>query len=146
IGELPDASSYGDEGSNTLGNINKQVPLSIPTLRALGLDRLGCLTRLTRLTRLTPPAAFGRMAEASAGKDSVTGHWELMGIVLDRPFPLFPNGFSKDVLDEFSRQTGRGILGNKAASGTQIIDELGAEHLRTGSLIVYTSGDSVFQI
>jgi phosphopentomutase len=86
------------------------------------------------------------MAEASAGKDSVTGHWEMMGIVLDRPFPLFPNGFAADVLAEFSRQTGRGVLGNKAASGTAIIDELGAEHLRTGSLIVYTSADSVFQI
>jgi len=86
------------------------------------------------------------MAEASPGKDSVTGHWELMGIVLDRPFPLFPNGFSKAILDEFSRQTGRGVLGNKAASGTQIIDELGPEHIRTGSLIVYTSADSVFQI
>jgi len=86
------------------------------------------------------------MAEASAGKDSVTGHWELMGIVLDRPFPVFPNGFSNEILDAFSRQTGRGVLGNKAASGTRIIDELGAEHLRTGSLIVYTSADSVFQI
>jgi len=86
------------------------------------------------------------MAEASPGKDSVTGHWEMMGIVLDRPFPVFPHGFSSAILDEFSRQTGRGVLGNKAASGTQIIDELGAEHMRTGSLIVYTSADSVFQI
>jgi phosphopentomutase len=86
------------------------------------------------------------MAEASAGKDSVTGHWEMMGIVLEKPFPLFPNGFSADLLAAFSRQTGRGVLGNKAASGTQIIDELGAEHLRTGALIVYTSADSVFQI
>jgi phosphopentomutase len=142
IGELPDARQYGDEGSNTLGNIDKQVPLEIPTLRALGLEQVGGLTRLTRLT----PGAFGRMAEASAGKDSVTGHWELMGIVLDRAFPVFPNGFPADIITEFSRQTGRGVLGNKAASGTQIIDELGAEHLRTGSLIVYTSADSVFQI
>ena len=86
------------------------------------------------------------MAEASAGKDSVTGHWEMMGIVLDRPFPVFPDGFSADIIAEFSRQTGRGVLGNKAASGTQIIDELGAEHMRTGALIVYTSADSVFQI
>jgi phosphopentomutase len=153
IGELPDASAYGDEGSNTIGNIAKQVPLKVPTLRALGLDRVvsdWCLTRVRRVrhqsdTSLTP-GAFGRMAEASPGKDSVTGHWELMGIVLDRPFPLFPNGFSKAILDEFSRQTGRGVLGNKAASGTQIIDELGPEHIRTGSLIVYTSADSVFQI
>ena len=146
IGELPDARQYGDEGSNTLGNIDRQVPLEIPTLRALGLEQVGaCLTRLTRLTRLTP-GAFGRMAEASAGKDSVTGHWELMGIVLDRAFPVFPTGFAADIITEFSRQTGRGVLGNKPASGTQIIDELGAEHLRTGSLIVYTSADSVFQI
>jgi phosphopentomutase len=145
IGELPDAHQYGDEGSNTLGNIDKQVPLEIPTLRALGLEQVGGLTRLTRLTRLTP-GAFGRMAEASAGKDSVTGHWELMGIVVDRAFPVFPNGFPADIITEFSRQTGRGVLGNKPASGTQIIDELGAEHLRTGSLIVYTSADSVFQI
>jgi phosphopentomutase len=86
------------------------------------------------------------MAEASAGKDSVTGHWELMGIVLERPFPVFPKGFSSPILDQFSRQTGRGVIGNKAASGTQIIDELGTEHMRTGSLIVYTSADSVFQI
>src|SRR5207244_7211398 len=83
--------------------------------------------------------AYGRMAEASAGKDSVTGHWEMMGIVLDRAFPTFPNGFSKELLDEFSRQTGRSVLGNKAASGTAIIDELGPEHMRTGALIVYTS-------
>src|SRR3989441_1552975 len=150
IGELPDASTYGDEGSNTLGNIAKQVPLNVPTLRALRLDRLVsdcCQTRVRHVsdTSLTL-GAFGRMAEASPGKDSVTGHWELMGIVLDRPFPVFPNGFSREILDEFSRQTGRGVLGNKAASGTQIIDELGPEHMRTGSLIVYTSADSVFQI
>ena len=150
IGELPDASTYGDEGSNTLGNIAKQVPLNVPTLRALGLDRLvsdWCQTGVRHVsdTSLTL-GAFGRMAEASPGKDSVTGHWELMGIVLDRPFPVFPNGFSREILDEFSRQTGRGVLGNKAASGTQIIDELGPEHMRTGSLIVYTSADSVFQI
>ena len=86
------------------------------------------------------------MAEASAGKDSVTGHWEMMGIVLDRPFPVFPHGFAPEIISEFSRQTGRGVLGNKAASGTQILDELGPEHMRTGSLIVYTSADSVFQI
>src|SRR5712664_3665415 len=150
IGELPDASTYGDEGSNTLGNIAKQVALNVPTLRALGLDRLvsdWCQTRVRHVsdTSLTP-GAFGRMAEASPGKDSVTGHWELMGIVLDRPFPVFPTGFSREILDEFSRQTGRGVLGNKAASGTQIIDELGPEHMRTGSLIVHTSADSVFQI
>jgi phosphopentomutase len=147
IGELPDASTYGDQGSNTIGNICRQVGLRIPTLRALGLDRLGCLTGVGPASdRSLAPGGFGRMAEASAGKDSVTGHWEMMGIVLDRPFPVFPHGFPSAILDEFSRQTGRGILGNKAASGTQIIDELGVEHMRTGSLIVYTSADSVFQI
>ena len=146
IGELPDAAAYGDQGSNTLGNIAKRIPLKLPTLRALGLDRLVDLGPGERKGPALAGAAIGRMAEASAGKDSVTGHWEMMGIVLDRPFPLFPNGFPQQILDEFARQTGRGVLGNKAASGTQIIDELGAEQMRTGSLIVYTSADSVFQI
>src|SRR5262245_54621722 len=145
IGELPDASAYGDQGSNTIRNIDQHVPLKLPTLRALGLDRLGCLSKVSD-TSDAFLGAFGRMAEASPGKDSVTGHWEMMGIVLDRPFPVFPHGFSKEIVDQFSRQTGRGVLGNKAASGTAIIDELGAEHMRTGSLIVYTSADSVFQI
>jgi phosphopentomutase len=145
IGELPDAAAYGDEGSNTVGNIARRVPLKIPTLRALGLERLVRLNPSPAASSPVPSAA-GRMAEQSAGKDSVTGHWEMMGIVLARPFPVFPHGFSAEVLSEFSRKTGRGILGNKAASGTAIIDELGAEHMRTGSLIVYTSADSVFQI
>jgi phosphopentomutase len=148
IGELPDASSYGDQGSNTLGNIARRVPLRIPTLRALGLGRVAELGRAVPPppTPAVKPAAVGRMAEASAGKDSVTGHWEMMGIVLERAFPTFPNGFSADVIDAFARETGRGVLGNKAASGTEIIDELGGEHMRTGALIVYTSADSVFQI
>ena len=157
IGELPDASAYGDQGSNTLGNIARRLPLAVPTLRSLGLDRL---VDLDGGSHMGPPlrpvgvgadlrvglAAIGRMAEASPGKDSVTGHWEMMGIVLDRAFPVFPNGFSSDLLGEFARLTGRSVIGNKAASGTQIIDELGPEHLRTGALIVYTSADSVFQI
>src|SRR5215471_17687360 len=139
IGELPDADAYGDRGSNTLGNIARRVPLRVPTLRSLGLDRLVALGG-------TPPdgkarAAIGRMAEASAGKDSVTGHWEMMGIVLDRPFPTYPHGFAADVLAEFSRRTGRAVLGNVVASGTEIIDRFGAEHLRTGMPIVYTSAD-----
>jgi len=161
IGELPDAASYGDQGSNTLGNIARQVPLRIPTLRALGLGRVAALGSPTPVrpgsdsspTPVRPhsvptptPSAVGRMAEASKGKDSVTGHWEMMGVVLDRPFPVFPHGFDPGLLAEFSRRTGRGVIGNKAASGTQIIDELGAEHMRTGALIVYTSADSVFQI
>jgi phosphopentomutase len=147
IGELPDAPAYGDEGSNTVGNIAKQIPLKVPTLRALGLDRLVRLNSLTKQSdRSVTTGAFGRMAEASAGKDSVTGHWEMMGVVLDKPFPTFPHGFSREVIDQFARETGRGVLGNKAASGTVIIDELGPEHIRTGALIVYTSADSVFQI
>jgi phosphopentomutase len=150
IGELPDASAYGDQGSNTLGNIARHTPLAVPTLRSLGLDRLVDLDGGGSPKRQGREgggrAAIGRMAEASPGKDSVTGHWEMMGIVLDRAFPVFPNGFSNDLLGEFSRLTGRSVIGNKAASGTQIIDELGPEHMRTGALIVYTSADSVFQI
>jgi phosphopentomutase len=144
IGELPDAATYGDQGSNTIGNIARRVPLRVPTLRALGLGRVASLGG--DAVPPSPAAAVGRMAEASPGKDSVTGHWEIMGIVLDRPFPVFPNGFSSGVLEAFSRATGRGVLGNKAASGTGIIEELGPEHVRTGKLIVYTSADSVFQI
>jgi phosphopentomutase len=144
IGELPDARAYGDEGSDTLGNIARQVPLRLTTLRSLGLGRVAGLRGAP--PPATPPAAVGRMAEASAGKDSVTGHWEMMGIVLDRPFPVFPNGFSPEIIREFSRRTGRAVIGNKAASGTAIVDELGARHLKTGELIVYTSADSVFQI
>jgi phosphopentomutase len=144
IGELPDAAEYGDQGSNTIGNIARRVPLQVPTLRALGLARVAAIGGAPAPAE--PKAAVGRMAEASAGKDSVTGHWEMMGIVLDRPFPVFPNGFSAEVIAAFARQTGRGVLGNRAASGTEIIDALGPEHMRTGSFIVYTSADSVFQI
>jgi len=167
-GELPDAGTYGDQGSDTLGNIAKQVPLQLPTLRSLGLARVAnigsaaqprrsspefaaseggkALAERTAAERTSAERAYGRMAEASAGKDSVTGHWEMMGIVLDRAFPTFPNGFAPDVIAEFSRLTGRAVLGNRTASGTQIIDDLGPEHVRTGALIVYTSADSVFQI
>src|SRR5438034_9546372 len=137
IGELPDAGAYGDQGSDTIGNIAKQIPLHVPTLRALGLARVAKLGGAP--APASPRAAVGRMAEASAGKDSVTGHWEMMGIVLDKAFPVFPNGFDENLIAEFSSLTGRGVIGNKAASGTQIIDELGPEHLRTGALIVYTS-------
>jgi len=143
IGALPDASAYGDEGSDTLGHVARAVPLRLPTLRALGLDRVAALGRLNPGEA---SGAVGRMAEASAGKDSVTGHWELMGVVLDRAFPVFPHGFPVEIVDELARRTGRAIIGNKAASGTAILDELGAEQVRTGALIVYTSADSVFQI
>jgi phosphopentomutase len=147
IGALPDAAAYGDEGSNTLGNIARQVPLKLPTLRSLGLDRV---VEIGVPLGGPPPGpargAYGRMAEVSAGKDSVTGHWEMMGVVLDRPFPTFPAGFPPQLISEFERRIGRGTLGNVVASGTEIIDRLGAEHMRTGKPIVYTSADSVFQI
>jgi phosphopentomutase len=149
IGELPDAAAYGDQGSDTVGNIAKRIPLAVPTLRRLGFDRVAKIGRIPHMVSDadgTPMGAYGRMAEASAGKDSVTGHWEMMGIVLDRAFPTFPDGFPADIVGEFARRTGRPVIGNKAASGTQIIEELGAEHMRTGALIVYTSADSVFQI
>jgi phosphopentomutase len=145
VGELPDADRYGDRGSDTLGNIARAVPLRLPTLRSLGLDRVARLEAQAP-SSAAPLGAFGRMAEASPGKDSVTGHWELMGLVLDRPFPVFPDGFPPDVMAAFERLIGRRTLGNKAASGTAIIDELGPEHVRTGFPIVYTSADSVFQI
>ena len=149
IGELPDARAYGDEGSNTLGNIARQVPLKIPTLRTLGLGQLVALdtgSPNVRASRSDVIGAYGRMAEASPGKDSVTGHWEMMGVVLDRPFPTFPHGFPADLIAEFERRIGRPTLGNVVASGTEIIDRLGSEHIRTGRPIVYTSADSVFQI
>ena len=143
-GELPDADEYGDQGSNTLGNIARAVRLNIPTLAALGLARVVPLPDVP--APAAPLAAFGRMAERSAGKDSVTGHWELMGIVLDRPFPTFPNGFPKELIAEFETRIGRPSIGNVVASGTAIIDELGPLHMETGHPIVYTSADSVFQI
>ena len=143
VGALPDAASYGDEGSDTIGNVAKRVSLGVPRLRSLGLGHV------VRLDESLPPkaiGAYGRMAEASAGKDSVTGHWEISGIVLDRPFPTFPSGFSAEIIEEFEHRIGRGTLGNVAASGTAIIDRLGAEHVATGKPIVYTSADSVFQV
>ncbi len=144
VGELPDAAEYGDAGSNTLANIAARVPLQVPELVRLGITRIVPLAGLPRAD--APAASFGRMAESAPGKDSVTGHWELMGLVLDRAFPVFPGGFPSEVIEAFERRVGRRTLGNKAASGTVIIEELGAEHLRTGSPIVYTSADSVFQI
>ena len=142
-GELPDAAAYGDQGSNTLGNIARRVRLRVPHLRSLGLGRVVEIGDGDRGDRR---AAFGRMAESSAGKDSVTGHWEMMGIVLDRPFATYPHGFPPEIIDKFEERIGRRTLGNVVASGTEIIERLGAEHVRTGSPIVYTSADSVFQI
>ena len=143
VGALPDAASYGDEGSDTIGNVAKRVSLGVPRLRSLGL---GHVVRLDESLPAKAIGAYGRMAEASAGKDSVTGHWEISGIVLDRPFPTFPSGFSAEIIEEFEHRIGRGTLGNVAASGTAIIDRLGAEHVATGKPIVYTSADSVFQV
>jgi phosphopentomutase len=144
IGELPDAGKYGDEGSNTLGNICQQTDLHLPTLQKLGLGNIRPLRGVPPAPR--PMASFGRMAEASPGKDSVTGHWEIAGIVLERPFPTFPQGFPRNVIDGFEREIGRQTLGNEVASGTEIIERLGDAHVASGKPIVYTSADSVFQI
>src|SRR5438034_8471977 len=144
-GELPDAADFGDEGSDTLGNVARTVGgLDLPTLEALGLGNVepleGC--------RPQPgaPAVAGRLTERSKGKDTTTGHWELMGVVTPQPMPTYPHGFPHDVIDPFMHRTARGVLGNKPASGTEIIQELGEAHQQTGKWIVYTSADSVFQI
>jgi phosphopentomutase len=144
-GELPDAADYGDQGSDTLGNVAKAVGgLDLPNLEAIGLGNVeeleGCPPQPGA------PAIAGRLFERSKGKDTTTGHWELMGVVTAQPFPTYPHGFPFEVLDPFMHRTGRGVLGNKPASGTEIIEELGEEHQRTGKWIVYTSADSVFQV
>jgi phosphopentomutase len=144
IGEMPDAAAYGDAGSDTLGNIARLRGLKVPHLADLGLGNIRPLTGIAPATR--PTGSFGRCTLASPGKDTTTGHWEMVGIHLDRPFPLYPNGFPREILDEFERRIGRVSLGNKPASGTEIIKELGEEHMLTGSPIVYTSADSVFQV
>jgi len=144
IGEMPDAAQYGDTGSDTLGNIAKQRKLKLPNLCRLGLANIRPLQDLKPAS--DPAGAFGKCALASPGKDTTTGHWEMAGIHLAKPFPLYPHGFPPEIIDEFERRIARKTLGNKAASGTEIIKELGDEHLRTGSPIVYTSADSVFQI
>ena len=145
IGEAPDAAAFGDVGSNTIGNIAQAVGgLNLPNMEAMGLSNI-VITEGVK-PQLKPTAAYGKMAEVSAGKDTTAGHWELAGIHLSEPFPMYPNGFPAEVMDAFASQTGRGWLGNYPASGTVILDELGKEHMETGNLIVYTSGDSVFQI
>jgi phosphopentomutase len=144
IGEMPDAEAYGDKGSDTLGNIARKRPLHLPHLSRLGLANIKPLTGLA--PDPAPIGAYGRAALASPGKDTTTGHWEMAGIHLDKPFPLFPHGFPREIMDEFERRIGRSTLGNKAASGTEIIKELGEEHMSSGSPIVYTSADSVFQV
>jgi phosphopentomutase len=145
IGETPDALEFGDVGSNTLGNTAWAVGgLELPHLEALGLANIALVEGVR--PQAIPTAAYGKMAEVSPGKDTTTGHWELMGIELKQPFPLYPDGFPPEVMDRYAAETGRGWLGNYPASGTVIIDDLGEEHMRTGKTIVYTSGDSVFQI
>ncbi|HEX5450508.1 MAG TPA: phosphopentomutase [Gaiellaceae bacterium] len=144
-GELPDAADFGDEGSNTLGNVARAVGgLDLPTLEALGLGNIAPLEGCA--PQPGAPAIAGRLLERSKGKDTTTGHWELMGVVTPTAMPTYPYGFPDDVIDPFMNRTGRGVIGNKAASGTEIIQELGEEHQRTGKWIVYTSADSVFQI
>jgi phosphopentomutase len=144
IGEMPDAAAYGDTGSDTLGNISRRRLLHLPNLAQLGLGNIKPLTNIGPVDR--PRAAFGRCALASPGKDTTTGHWEMVGIHLAKPFPLYPHGFPPEIMEEFERRIGRGTLANRAASGTEIIQELGEEHMRTGKPIVYTSADSVFQV
>ena len=145
IGAMPDAAAFGDpRNADTLGNIARLRGLAVPNLTALGLGNIKPLAGIAPAER--PEGSFGRCTLASPGKDTTTGHWEMVGIHLDQPFPLYPQGFPADILQEFERRIGRHSLGNKAASGTEIIQELGAEHMRTGSPIVYTSADSVFQV
>jgi phosphopentomutase len=145
VGELPDSDEYGDRGSNTLGNTARSVGgLSMPNLGAMGLGNITDVSGVPPVE--APTAAWGRNAEASVGKDTTTGHWEMMGLRLASPFPTYPEGFPPQVMDAFGRLTGLGWLGNRPASGTAIIQELGDEHVRTGRPIVYTSADSVFQI
>lgn len=146
IGELPDAAIYSDEGSNTLSNIAKAIGgLNLPHLSKFGLGNIADINGVQEIS--TPLASFGKMKEMSKGKDSTTGHWELAGLYIQFDFSYFPNGFSKQIVDKFIELTGcKGILGNKPASGTEIINELGDEHVNTGFPIIYTSADSVFQI
>ncbi|MTI70213.1 MAG: phosphopentomutase [Firmicutes bacterium] len=145
IGELPDAKDYGDEGSNTLNNIVKEIgDLKIPNLVQLGIGNIEGVNKIEKTNKAW--GAYGRSKEKSAGKDTTTGHWEIAGILMDKPFPTYPNGFPKEVIDKFEKTIGTKILGNKPASGTKIIEELGNKHMETGYPIVYTSADSVFQI
>jgi phosphopentomutase len=144
IGALPDADQYGDVGRNTLGHIAQSRPLAIPNLVRLGLANIEPLAHLPAVD--TPSGCFGKGATRSPGKDTTTGHWEMAGIWLEQAFPVYPKGFPPEVMQDFERAIGRKTLGNKPASGTEILKELGAEHMRTGYPIVYTSGDSVFQI
>ncbi|GAX61684.1 phosphopentomutase [Candidatus Scalindua japonica] len=145
IGQLPDAHKFGDVGSNTLVNTAKAVGrLNIPNMERLGIGKIEDIAGVSK--DVNEMAFYGKMGEASVAKDTTSGHWEIMGVITDRPFPTYPSGFPEEVIEQFSKSIGRSILGNKTASGTEIIEELGAEHIETGFPIVYTSADSVFQI
>lgn len=145
IGALPDAHEYGDEGANTLGHIGEKMgAICLPRLGKMGLGNLLSLPGVP--PEMQPIACYGKMKEISVGKDTSTGHWEMMGVEVKTPFKTWPNGFPQELISEFSRRIGRGVLGNKPASGTAIIEELGARHMETGDVIVYTSADSVFQV
>ncbi|MFU0825814.1 phosphopentomutase [Clostridium sp.] len=145
MGALPDAEKYGDVGANTIGNISKALGgLNIPNMERLGLGNIDGIVGVNKTDR--PTGCYGRFGEMSNGKDTTTGHWEMVGIYSEQAFPTYPNGFPKEIIDTFEKAVGRKVIGNKPASGTVIIEELGEEHIKTGDLIVYTSADSVFQI
>ena len=143
IGELPDAAKYGDAGANTLGHVVEKMKPELPNMSSLGLGNIG---GWKDYMDEEPIGCYGKMAEQAPGKDTTIGHWELAGLIMDKPFPTYPHGFPREVIDQFEEETGMQVIGNKPASGTQIIEELGPEHIQTGKLIVYTSADSVFQI
>lgn len=145
VGELPDADQFGDVGANTLGHIVEQVPdIALPNLSKMGVGNIVSVAGLPGVE--SPQAHYGKMAEISVGKDTMTGHWELMGLRIEIPFQTYPDGFPEELIQEFEEETGRKVLGNKAASGTEIIEEYGQEQMETGAWIVYTSADSVFQL
>lgn len=144
VGELPDAAKYGDCGSDTFGAVSRSKYFDVPNMKSLGLFNIDSVSPKGAVE--FPCGAFGRAAERSAGKDTTTGHWEIAGVVSEKPMPTFSNGFPQYAIDEFSRLTGRGVLCNKPYSGTQVILDYGRQHMETGDLIVYTSADSVFQI
>lgn len=146
IGALPDAADFGDEGANTLLSASRYEKFDLPNLASLGLGKIEGVTCVKGNCTKSENSAYGRMIEKSRGKDTTVGHWELAGVVSDHPLPTYPNGFPKDLIEEFSRKIGRGVLCNKTYSGTEVIHDYGEEHVRTGDVIVYTSADSVFQI
>ena len=146
IGEMEDAASFGDFGVNTIGSVSTSSYFDIPNLKKLGLLNIEGVKVQNQVLEEHPTAAVARMTEKSKGKDTTIGHWEIAGLISENPLPTYPNGFPKEVLDEFTRLTGRGVLCNKPYSGTEVIKDYGDEHMKTGKLIVYTSADSVFQI